>query len=115
MGKPVDNYNNTIDVSVTVQSTALNFMSFNQSENTIEVNGSEMTDRDFPAYRVIVQTTFVDIYGIQLYFKKDVEFHVVHVMRPEVSFMDKVLFSGEESGWIIDKDLEAMDAELYAV
>ena len=92
MGNPVDNYNNTIGVSVTVQNTAQEFLSFNQSANSIEVNGSLMTNKDFPVYRVIVQTTFVDIYGIQLYFKRDVEFHVVHIMRPEVDFMDKVLF-----------------------
>lgn len=71
-----------------------------------------MTNEYLPVYYTSIETTFIDIFGIELHFKRDVEFHLVQIMRPEVRPMDRVLFMGEESNWILASDLEKLNEEL---
>lgn len=64
MGEPVDNYGRLIEVDVTIQSTAQDFMSYSETENSLTVQGANMTNEYLPVYYTSIETTFIDIYGI---------------------------------------------------
>ena len=53
-----------------------------------------MKDTHVPVYKVTVETVFIDIFGTEQYFKKDVHFLLVHLNFP-ISLSEDIMFVGD--------------------
>lgn len=53
-----------------------------------------MVETHVPIYKVTVETVFVDIFGTEQYFKKDVHFLLVHLNFP-INLKEEIMFAGD--------------------
>ena len=75
-------------------------MTYTPETNQLIVSGADMLlneDRLQPYYHVTIETLFLDIYGIEKYFKRDIQFIVVHLAVPKVGLHDKLYFFDEKA------------------
>ena len=52
------------------------------SANSIIINGDAMWDRSTSHYHVTIMTTYFDIYGNELFHKRDINFIVIQILFP---------------------------------
>jgi hypothetical protein len=82
MGQPVDSFGNTIDVEVNLRE-ASSFVRFTGGKNnSLVVDGSRMNDTSTSHYHFTLETIFMDVFGIQKYFKSEFYFIVVDLAYP---------------------------------
>ena len=75
-------------------------MTYTPETNQLVVSGADMLlheDRLQPYYHVTIETVFLDIYGIEKYFKRDIQFIVVHLAVSKVGLHDKLYFFDEKA------------------
>ena len=107
MGKPVDNFDRPIEVSVNFRKTS-RFITYTNKDqsNSLVVHGDRMRDVFVISYKVTVETVFTDIYGSEQYFWKDVHFLLVHLNFP-IRLSEQIKFIGDpDIDFEISNDLE---------
>ena len=82
MGSPVDSYGQTIEVQVKLRQAEVFAIFTGGEQNTIIVDGTKMTDPTISHYHITVDTVFTDVFGVQKYFKRDINFAVLQVTHP---------------------------------
>ena len=95
MGLPVDRYGNFIDVSARLDSAARPFAKFSSKFNNIKIDGDMMQHRDLPRYRATIMVDFIDVFGVQQTFRKDIQLVVAHLNFPKVTIQDRLLFTDD--------------------
>ena len=68
-----------------------------------------MTDTSKSHYHITLETIFMDVFGIQKYFKSDFYFVVVTLAYPKVLMSELLVFAKEDPNFVFGKDLLAVD------
>lgn len=109
MGAPEDTYGRPIEVKVNLR-TAARFATFTGgTQNSIIVDGTLMTEADTSHYWISIETTFIDIFGVQKFYKRDLNFVVVHINYPQIVQSDRLIFIRENPDFVLSSDLQAAD------
>ena len=72
MGRPIDNYGNYIDVSAKLSEELDKFTIFSSKFNNVKITGEKMEHVDIPRYHYTIFIDFIDVFGLQQSFKKDI-------------------------------------------
>ena len=111
MGRPVDNFNRPVDVIVTLR-RAESFMSY-RFDNSLVIDGSKMSDSTTAYYQVTIEILYEDIFGILQYFKKHIQFIVVHLAIPKVNAEHKLYFMHDENlPFYFDHEARTIDDQI---
>lgn len=97
MGPAIDTYDRPINAEVKLRGQAASFITYDSSTNSLILKGSLMKDNTTAYYHVTVGTVFIDVFGIEKYFKRDIQIVVIHLIYPKVSKDSQLYFIGEET------------------
>lgn len=111
MGPPEDFYGRPLLVNVNLRSAESFAIFTGGSQNAIIVDGTKMTEPETPRYWITVETTFIDIYGSEQFFKRDLNLVVVNINFPLIVQSDPLIFIREDVDFVLSSDLQAADEE----
>jgi len=95
MEPATDDFGRPVTVEVVLRAAEA-FVRYNSTANALVVLGDAMWDRSTTHYHLTVATEYIDVFGIQQYFKREIHFVVVQNFFSRVKLTDRLVFAGED-------------------
>ena len=109
MGEPVNSYGWPVDVEVNLRE-ASSFATFTGgSQNAIILDGNKMKDPDKSHYWVTIEVFLIDSFGMEKYYRRDINLIVINVAFPSMVSNEIVIFKREDPNFVMSVDLQELD------